>query len=92
MGTCVIFGAGASLANAQYFHSERYTDKNPPLDTTFFKKIRALKIPVSRSIYANKVLGSVDVVNPDPNAAARYARLVPNKPLRWFPDVYSLWR
>lgn len=50
MGTCVVFGAGASLANAQYFHKDRLTDKNPPLDTTFFEKIRALGITVSSDL------------------------------------------
>jgi hypothetical protein len=50
MGTCVVFGAGASLANAQHFHKERRTDRNPPLDTTFFEKIRALGITVSSDL------------------------------------------
>lgn len=50
MGTCLIFGAGSSLANAQHFHQERLTDRNPPLDTTFFEKIRALGISVSNDL------------------------------------------
>ncbi len=50
MGTCLVFGAGSSLANAQHFHSERRTDRNPPLDTTFFEKIRKLGIPVSSDL------------------------------------------
>jgi hypothetical protein len=61
MSTCVVFGAGSSLANAENFHRLRYTDKNPPLDTTFFRKIRALGIPVSsdlRSYAANLPTGS----------------------------------
>jgi hypothetical protein len=44
-----------------------------------------------RSIYRNEELKAVEVINPDPNAAARYARMIPKKPLRWFPDVHSLW-
>ncbi len=56
----------------------------PPAD------IEAEKL-FQRSIYSNDALKAVDVVNPDPNAAARYARLVPNKPLRWYPDVFALW-
>lgn len=50
MGTCVVFGAGSSLANAETFHRQRLTDRNPPLDTTFFKKIRALGITVSSDL------------------------------------------
>jgi hypothetical protein len=46
MRTCLIFGAGATLANALHFHSERRTDRNPPLDGTFFNKIRALEVAV----------------------------------------------
>jgi hypothetical protein len=46
----VVFGAGASLANAQHFHRERRVDRNPPLDTTFFEKIRALGITVSNDL------------------------------------------
>jgi hypothetical protein len=55
----------------------------PPAD------IEAEKL-FQRAIYANPKLDAVEVVNPDPNAAARYARLVPHKPLRWYPDVLSL--
>lgn len=44
-----------------------------------------------RSIFQNGSLKAVEVINPDPNAAARYARMIPNRPLRWFPDVTSLW-
>ncbi len=52
MATCVVFGAGASLANAQYFHPKRGTAKNPPLDTTFFDKIRDLKVTVPNDLRA----------------------------------------
>lgn len=55
----------------------------PPAD------IEAEKL-FQRSIYANDRLRAVEVVNPDPNAAARFARLVPHKPLHWYPDVFSL--
>jgi len=50
--TCIVFGAGASLANAQHFHQERRTAGNPPLDKTFFEKIRALGITVSQDLRA----------------------------------------
>lgn len=42
----MVFGAGSSLANALHFHQKRWTDENPPLDTTFFEKIRTLDITV----------------------------------------------
>jgi hypothetical protein len=47
---CLVFGAGASLANGVYFHGERMQDQNPPLDTTFFQKVRALDIPVDSDL------------------------------------------
>jgi hypothetical protein len=50
MRTCLVLGAGASLANGQYFHGEKMLDQNPPLDTTFFEKIRALDITVDSSL------------------------------------------
>jgi hypothetical protein len=46
MRICLVLGAGASLANAEHFHRERRQDENPPLDTTFFAKIRARNVPV----------------------------------------------
>lgn len=46
MQSCLILGAGASLANALHFHKERMPEKNPPLDATFFEKISGLKILV----------------------------------------------
>lgn len=56
MGTCLVFGAGASLANAQHFESEDET-RNPPLDTSFFEKIRDLEIAVSSDLrgYSNQL-------------------------------------
>jgi hypothetical protein len=35
MHICLVLGAGASLANAQYFRPQRQQDTHPPLDTTF---------------------------------------------------------
>lgn len=51
MGTCVVFGAGASLDNAQHFELGVRT---PPLDTTFFEKIRELevRVPPALRVYA----------------------------------------
>jgi hypothetical protein len=203
MRTCLIFGAGATLANALHFHSERRTDRNPPLDGTFFNKIRALEVAVptdlrryastlptgspfeassgtvrmeeffkdlffdfvaepnsksqiagaytalidiyrrvisdttdwlidpkrsgapvgrliaeiaksstgvtglakpppvqisrrravpSRGVFANKKLRNVEVINPDPASAYRYAKLMPNIPLRWYPNISSFLR
>jgi hypothetical protein len=40
-----------------------------------------------RSIFRNAALDVVDVINPDPDSAGRYARLVPSKPMRWYPEV-----
>jgi hypothetical protein len=40
-----------------------------------------------RTIVVNSSLSAIDVINPDPGAAARYARLVPTKPMRWYPSV-----
>ena len=40
----LVLGAGSTLANAVHFHGERYTGTNPPLDYTFFDRIRTLRI------------------------------------------------
>lgn len=50
MNTCLILGAGATLANAESFHKVRYESKNPPLDATFFDKIGALGITIPRPL------------------------------------------
>jgi hypothetical protein len=42
----LVLGAGASLAHAEYFHSQRGRDRNPPLDYTFFDKVRALQLGI----------------------------------------------
>ena len=40
-----------------------------------------------RHIAANDAIGWVDVIDPAPAVAARYASLIPSKPLRWYPTV-----
>jgi hypothetical protein len=40
-----------------------------------------------RSLAANEQLSAVHVVNPDPSTAERYARLLPMKALKWYPDI-----
>lgn len=39
-----------------------------------------------RAIFVNPVLSGLEVIDPDPEAAGRYARLASKKPLRWFPS------
>lgn len=41
MRTCVVLGAGASLANALHFRPRRQRHTRPPLDTTFFDVVAA---------------------------------------------------
>jgi hypothetical protein len=41
MRICLVLGAGASLANALHFHSQRLRHTRPPLDTTFFETVDA---------------------------------------------------
>jgi hypothetical protein len=41
MRICLVLGAGASLANALHFHSQRMRHTRPPLDTTFFETVDA---------------------------------------------------
>jgi len=50
MNTCLVLGAGATLANAESFHKIRFESKNPPLDASFFDKIAALGINVPRQL------------------------------------------
>ncbi len=52
MTTCLILGAGATLANALHFHGERMIAQNPPLDYTFFDKISALGITIPTELRA----------------------------------------
>ncbi len=46
MSVCLVLGAGATLANAEHFRGERRTGENPPLDYTFFDRVRTLQIVV----------------------------------------------
>lgn len=46
----LVLGAGASLANARFFRPERSQDTHPPLDTTFFQKLRVREVPLSPSL------------------------------------------
>jgi hypothetical protein len=48
----LVMGAGASLANAAYFRPERSLDTHPPLDTTFFQKIRVRDVPLPPALRA----------------------------------------
>jgi hypothetical protein len=54
----IVFGAGASLANAQHFRPTNRQWSHPPLDYTFFQKIRQLEsisIPGSLERYARRL-------------------------------------
>ena len=44
MQTCIVLGAGSTLANGQYFRPSRKRATHPPLDYTFFEKIAELGI------------------------------------------------
>jgi hypothetical protein len=57
--TCIVLGAGASLANAQHFRAERMLDTHPPLDVTFFKTLRERGIALTPSLrrYFRRLLG-----------------------------------
>lgn len=54
MGVCLVLGAGASLANAKFFHPKRYERDNPPLDANFFTKVidRKMAVPRELAVYA----------------------------------------
>jgi hypothetical protein len=56
----LVLGAGASLANARYFRPERSQDTHPPLDATFFQKIRArdVVLPSALREYLRGLLGA----------------------------------
>lgn len=47
MRTCLVLGAGSSLANAEYFRPARGKATHPPLDFTFFQKITELGLSVA---------------------------------------------
>jgi len=58
MQTCLVLGAGATLANALHFRAERMRDTRPPLDTTFFETVDARGIalsPALKSYFENYV-------------------------------------
>jgi hypothetical protein len=57
---CLVLGAGSSLCNAQHFRQERGLDTHPPLDTTFFEKLRVLdvSIPPALRLYMRELLGA----------------------------------
>jgi hypothetical protein len=57
MRICIVLGAGASYANAHYFRPVRQRSTLPPLDYTFFPKVRELDIPVPAALlsYAHKL-------------------------------------
>jgi hypothetical protein len=60
MRTCLVFGAGASLANALHFRSEKMRHLRPPLDTTFFETVDAnpaTSLGPNLKKYFNDVLG-----------------------------------
>jgi hypothetical protein len=59
MKTCIVLGAGASLANALHFRGTRKRDTLPPLDTTFFQTVtaRGLPLPLALRRYFHRVLG-----------------------------------
>jgi len=52
MRTCIVLGAGSTLANAQYFRPSNKKATHPPLDYTFFEKIAELKVPVPEDLLA----------------------------------------
>ena len=56
----------------------------PPAD------IEAEKL-FQRSVFANDGLVALDVINPDPATATRFANLAPKKTLRWFPSVEAFF-
>jgi hypothetical protein len=50
MKTCIVIGAGASLANGLYFRAKKMRDTLPPLDTTFFEVVDARKVRIGASL------------------------------------------
>jgi hypothetical protein len=71
MKICVVMGAGASLAQAERFRPRRDAQrKQPPLDTTFFQKVKALDISLTPALrsYIRTLTGE----DPNLDALARY--------------------
>lgn len=69
MHIVLVLGAGASLANAELFRPERSLDTHPPLDTTFFQKLRVRQVPLDPALrtYFRRLYGTV----PPPAALER---------------------
>jgi hypothetical protein len=80
MHVALVLGAGASLANAQHFRRERMLETHPPLDTTFFQKLRIKEIPLHPSLraYVRGLTGS----DPTPGVLERM------RMEEFFKDVY----
>jgi hypothetical protein len=78
--SCLVLGAGASLADAQHFRRERGLDSHPPLDTTFFQKIEALDLALHPALraYVRRLTGS----DPSPRLLAT------QRMEEFFKDVY----
>jgi hypothetical protein len=59
MNVCLVLGAGATLANAQYFHPERMRETWPPLDTTFFETVdrRGIALSPALRLYFREIVG-----------------------------------
>src|SRR5690349_12932257 len=76
----LVLGAGASLANAQFFRPERNLESHPPLDATFFQKLRLREVPLAASLrsYMRRLLGT----EPSPAVVERL------RMEEFFKDVY----
>lgn len=57
MRICIVLGAGASYANAKHFRPKRLQSSLPPLDYSFFPKVRELEIepPAALLSYAHNL-------------------------------------
>jgi hypothetical protein len=60
MKTCLVLGAGASLANAIHFRPVRMRNRRPPLDITFFETVQGLGIQLAPALrsYLRTILGT----------------------------------
>jgi hypothetical protein len=73
MRSCVVLGAGASLANALHFRGQRMRETRPPLDTTFFDVVAARSIAISGPLQA--YLSNALRLNPDDLGGQRMERV-----------------
>ena len=64
MRISLILGAGASLANALYFHGQKMPATRPPLDSTFFETVEKLRFSLSPNL--RTYFTTVMRVNPTP--------------------------